>query len=370
LLMPRKGSTRPWPELGQPPRGLTSRTRQHFEWLKTQHTPATLEGRYKELRRFLEWCAERELTEPEHITLPVLERYQRHLFNARKKTGGAPLSASTQCAMLNAVRQLFRWLTRNNYVLYNPAADLQMPKLPEHLPRSVLTPNEVERVLSQPDISTLLGIRDRAILEVLYSTGARRAEVLGLEVCDLNAEQGTLMIREGKGRRDRMVPLGARALRWVMKYLNDVRPTHAAKCPESRFLFVSEQGKALGGDYVTHRFRRYIRAAEVNKAGACHVLRHSMATGMLEGGADVRFIQAMLGHANLKTTQVYTRVSIQKLKAVHATTHPAENPRRSRGSAADLSLVADVVAGAIQGDGAHLAPQDEETYNGFDEPTA
>lgn len=341
--MPRKGDIRPWPELGQPPRGLTSRTRQHYEWLRTQYTASTLRSRYKELRRFLEWCAERDIYEPEHITLPVIERYQRHLFNARKSRGGLPLSASSQYGFLNAVRQLCSWLTRNNFILYNPASDLIMPKLPKRLPRSVLSTEEVERLMSQPDIHTPLGIRDRAMLELLYSTGARRAEVVGLEVPDLNAEQSVLMIRNGKGRRDRMVPIGARALRWVLKYLTDVRPELAAQCAESRCLFLGEQGTALCAEYVSHRFRRYIEAAEIEKPGACHTLRHSMATGMLEGGSDVRFIQEMLGHVNLKTTEVYTRVSIEKLRAVHAKTHPAERGRHREAGRADvaLSLVAD-----------------------------
>jgi len=337
--MPRKGDVRPWPELGTPPRGLTSRARQHFEWLRTQHTPSTLRGRFKDLRRFLEWCAERDISEPEHLTLPVLERYQRHLFNARKLKAGTPLSASSQMGMLNTVRQLCRWLARNNFILYNPAADLEMPKLPVRLPRSVLMTAEVESLMAQPDVKTPLGLRDRALLELLYSTGARRAEVLGLEVPDLNIDRAVLMIRNGKGRRDRMVPLGDRARRWVQNYLNNARPELVVSHPESRFLFVTDKGTALNPDYFTHRLREYIRAARIDKPGACHVLRHSMATGMLEGGADVRFIQEILGHVNLKTTEVYTRVSIERLREVHARTHPAERSRSKAPPA--LSLVAD-----------------------------
>ena len=168
----------------------------------------------------------------------------------------------------------------------------------------------------------LTGVRDRSILEALYSTGMRRMEVAGLRLYDLDPGRGTVMVRLGRGKRDRVVPIGDRALAWVRKYLADVRPGLVIE-PDEGVLFLSQRGRRISDDRLSRLVRRYVDAADLGKGGACHLLRHTMATLMLEGGADIRFIQAMLGHASLKTTQVYAHVSIGKLKEVHAATHPA-----------------------------------------------
>ncbi|WP_160147897.1 tyrosine-type recombinase/integrase [Trinickia soli] len=159
------------------------------------------------LRYFVSWCDERGLTRPAKITRPILERYQRHLFLKCKKNG-APLSATTQASRVTAIRKWFQWLTRNNRVLYNPAADLDLPTVEERLPKHVLTIEEVERVLNLPDTTTALGVRDRAMLETLYSTSIRRMEIIGLQQRDVDYERGTLMVRQGKGKKDRMIPIG------------------------------------------------------------------------------------------------------------------------------------------------------------------
>jgi len=177
-------------------------------------------------------------------------------------------------------------------------------------------------VLAQCDVSEPLGLRDRAMLEVLYSTGIRRAELSRLAVFDLDAERRTLMVQQGKGRKDRMVPIGERALVWVSRYLVEVRPLFATGADEHRTLFLTTDGTAISPDRLTDLARGYVQASGVEKQGACHLFRHTMATLMLEGGADIRYIQAMLGHAELSTTQIYTQVSIRALQAVHEATHP------------------------------------------------
>jgi len=268
------------------------------------------------------------LTRPEEITRPILERYQRHLFLKRKKNG-APLSATTQASRVTPIRKWFRWLTRNNRVLYNPAADLDLPKVEERLPKHVLTIEEVERVLNLPDTTTALGVRDRAMLETLYSTGIRRMEIIGLQQRDVDYDRGTLMIRQGKGKKDRMIPIGDRALAWVARYRDEVRP-ELAIAGDDGTLFLTVTGQAFSDNRMTQVVRNHVRAAGLVNIGSCHLFRHAMATQMLENGADVRFIQAMLGHADIKTTQLYTRVSIRALKDIHSATHPARLGRTSQ----------------------------------------
>lgn len=160
------------------------------------------------------------------------------------------------------------------------------------------------------------------MLEILYSTGIRRTELLRLKIDDLDRERGVFAIREGKGKRDRTVPIGERALIWVDQYLSRVRPTMVTE-PDSGLVFLTSTGVSFTPNHLSWLVRQYLRAANIAKGGACHVFRHTMATHMLEGGADTRYIQEMLGHARLDTTQIYTHVSIRKLKQVHTRTHPS-----------------------------------------------
>ena len=188
--------------------------------------------------------------------------------------------------------------------------------------KSAASFSEVEQILQLPEISDPLGLRDRAILEVLYSCGIRRAEVIHLNLFDLDAERGTLLIRQGKGKKDRFVPIGERAIAWVEKYIREARPQLVVE-PDMGTLFPTAAGEEISPDHLTLTVGSYVQKANLGKTGACHLFRHTMATLMLEGGADIRFIQQMLGHAELSTTEIYTHVSIRMLKQVHTATHPA-----------------------------------------------
>jgi len=281
----------------------------------------TLRDRQMYIRFFLEWCAERSLTEPTEIIRPVLERYQRHLFHRRKKNG-EPLSFRSQHARLVALRTWFRWMTRQNHILHNPASEIELPRLGHRLPKHVLSASEAEQVMMQPNLADAIGLRDRAILEVFYSTGIRRMELIRLKLFDLDTERGTLLVRQGKGKKDRFVPIGERAAAWVQKYIRETRPKLASD-PDDGTLFLASRGEAISRDHLTWMVRSYVVRAKIGKTGACHLFRHTMATLMLEGGADIRFIQQMLGHAELSTTEIYTHVSIRMLKQVHSASHPA-----------------------------------------------
>lgn len=282
----------------------------------------TVISRKRALNRFTTWCDERDLHRPQDITKPILERYRRHLFHYRK-ANGEPLSFATQQQRLIPIKAFFKWLSKENHILYNPASELTLPKVHKRLPKAILSADEVERILNQTLLHGELGIRDRAIIETLYSSGIRRMELVNLTLFDVDLKNGTLMVREGKGRKDRMVPLGQRACRWIERYRDEIRPGLVTE-PDDGTLFLHETGEPLRKNRLTDLVKKHIAAAGIGKPGACHLFRHSMATLMLDNGADIRHIQAILGHSQLSTTEIYTQVSIRKLKAVHALTHPAD----------------------------------------------
>jgi integrase/recombinase XerD len=190
------------------------------------------------------------------------------------------------------------------------------------LPQAVLTAAEADRVIEAPNTRSMNGLRDRAILEVLYATAIRRAECTGLRVDDVDRARGVLWIRAGKGKRDRVVPVARRALAWIERYRSEVRPRWV-RGGEAPWLFITNRGTPVRPTILSERVARYVDAADIGKRGSCHMFRHSAATLMLEGGADIRIIQALLGHQRLSTTALYARVSIGLLQRVYQQTHPA-----------------------------------------------
>jgi integrase/recombinase XerD len=270
---------------------------------------------------FVNWCNERGLIEPNEVSRAVVERFQKYLFTYRKKRDSEPLSFRMQHSNLVAVRAFFKWMAKKNYVLYNPASEIELPKLEKRLPKYFLSIAEAEAVLALPDIREPMGIRDRTILETFYSTGMRRAELMNLSIYDLDVDRGTVFIQQGKGKKDRMIPIGDRAIQWIQKYLVEVRPTLAIT-PDNGVMFLTAQGDKFTDYRLTQLVRDYVTKSDTGKKGACHLFRHTCATLMLEGGADIRFIQQQLGHTDLSTTEIYTQVSIRKLKDIHSMTHP------------------------------------------------
>lgn len=283
------------------------------------------------LRDFIVWADERGVTHPAQVCQAVLERYQKWLYYYRKHDG-QPLRASSQRSKLVPLRAWFKWLTKTGQIPANPAAELEMPREIRLLPRRVLSAEDAERILSLPDVATPLGLRDRALMEVLYACGLRRMEVAHLATDDIDPHRGVLLVRQGKGRKDRFVPLGERALYWVQRYTAQGRPVLVWNT-QDKTLFLGVEGRPLHLSWVSTHVTGYIKRAGFDGTGGCHLWRHSMATLMLEGGADIRFIQAMLGHADISSTQIYTHVAIRQLSQVHAMTHPGVR-LRARGDGA------------------------------------
>src|SRR5215472_14459219 len=205
---------------------------QFLEWSAARAlSNQTIETRERALKRFIAWCDERELTHPKDVTLPVLERYQRYLYHYRKPNG-SPLTFGTQQTMLVPLKAFFQWATRERHLLYNPASELLLPRLPRRLPKHILSVADIETLIQQPDVTTPSGLRDRAMLETLYSSGIRRMELVGLKLYDVDTRGGCLTVRGGKGGRDRVVPLGERACAWLDRYLEVVRPQLLARHDE------------------------------------------------------------------------------------------------------------------------------------------
>lgn len=323
--MLRKGDRFANPQpFGDPsdPQGFGSLCPAFLEWMRIKnYSEQTIANRQHYLGALVSWCQDRGITQPAEVTKALLERYQRWLYHYRKDNG-QPLTFGSQFTHLVPARAFFKWCAKHNHTLYNPAGELEMPKVEKRLPKHVLTAHEADRVLNQANVTDPLGLRDRAIMETFYSTGMRRRELSNLKLYDLDIERGTVMVRMGKGKKDRMIPIGARALAWIDKYVTEVRPS-LARQPDEGILFLSNQGEIFSPNRLTQMVREYVAAADIGKTGACHLFRHTMATLMLEGGADIRYIQQMLGHAELSTTQIYTQVSIRKLKEIHSLTHPA-----------------------------------------------
>lgn len=304
------------------PDGFVVVVTEWLEWLVVHdYAPETVMDRSWNMSNFVAWAVLRGIRRPSEVTLPILEAYQRYV-SLRRKPDGMPLSYSTQVKALVPLRLFFAWCTRAHRILYNPASELVLPRKTHPLPKAVMSADEVETVLSVPDTSTVIGLRDRVMLEVLYATAMRRGELVDLDLNDVDLNRRFLTLRETKNRWDRVVPTGERAAAWLVWYLNESRP-NLVFGEDPGAVFIAANGERLGPKWLSSQVSRYIEAAGVGKRGSCHLFRHSTATLMLEGGADVRYVQELLGHRALDSTQIYTRVTPDRLAAVHAATHPA-----------------------------------------------
>lgn len=287
----------------------------------------TIEYWAMNLLRFNAWCLERGIEKIAELTLEILNAYRGHLFHRRNLRTNKPLRFSTQHCYLIVVRRWMTWLHQQGHLADDVSKQFELPRPEQRLPLEILTADEVESMINQTNVTRPLGLRDRAMLEVLYSTGIRNSELLNLQLYDVDEARSVLVIRQGKGKKDRVVPLGERALQWTRKYVADVRPDLVAQGEPHSILFVNAKGRPFVRGHVSIIVRSYKQKAGITKAGSCHLLRHTAATLMMDNGADLRSLQEFLGHARLTTTQIYTHVSITRLQEVHKRTHPASRDR-------------------------------------------
>jgi len=278
---------------------------------------STIKGYATNLNRFFAFLKQKGITDLRAVTRENIRDYQAELSTAT-------WTVHTTHAHLRAVRRLYEFLDDQGKILMNPTVGIQMPKLERSLPRNVLTRAEMRKLLDAPDTSLPAGIRDRTIMEVFYSTGIRLAELCHLTVHDVDLLNGYLRINSGKGCKDRVVPLGKKARKSLNEYMRHVRGFFTRTNRDERALFVSERQRGFSTTRVNQIVRHYARLARIRKQVSPHVFRHTCATHMLEGGADISMVQRLLGHVLLNTTQVYTRVAQPDVKKTHHKTHPRD----------------------------------------------
>lgn len=274
----------------------------------------TIAAYRRDLAGYLEWLTADGIVDTAEITPAVVGRF------IAERSSGEPAPAATSLARLqSSVRGWHRFLAREGIEDDDPSGRLRPPKAPRRLPKA-LTIDQVERLLAAPSAEEPIGIRDRALLELLYATGARVSEAVGLDVDDVS--HGDVLRLRGKGSKERIVPVGSYARAAVDAYLTRVRPGLAAKGRASARLFLGARGAPLSRQSAWLVIRDAAERAQITSEVSPHTLRHSFATHLLQGGADVRVVQELLGHASVATTQIYTHVSVDTLRDVYATSHP------------------------------------------------
>jgi len=279
-------------------------------WLEDGLSRNTLESYRRDLQLFADWLQKKSLSLAE-VQQTEIQQYLAVRFPASK-----PRSISRLIASL---RRFYRYALRENKVAVDPTLQIDSPKLPRSLPKS-LTEEDVEALLAAPDINQPLGLRDRAMLEILYASGLRVSELVGLKGTEVSLNEGVIRVT-GKGSKTRLVPMGEEAVDWISRYLKEARPAILQK-RLSDSLFVTQRGQAMTRQAFWYLIKRYALRAGISKHLSPHVLRHAFATHLLNHGADLRVVQMLLGHADISTTQIYTHVARERLKLLHAMHHP------------------------------------------------
>jgi len=281
-------------------------------WLEDGLSRNTLESYRRDLQKFADWQQQRGVSILA-VTQADIQGFLAHLFTQQKA------KASSTSRAISSLKRLFRYLLRQNRISTDPTLQIATPKLPRSLPKS-LTEADVESLLNAPAVDTPLGMRDRTMLEVLYATGLRVSELVNLTVAQVSLDMGVVRVM-GKGSKERLVPLGEEALDWLQKYLKEMRPLLLdGKLSDS--MFVTQRGAAMTRQMFWYLIKRHAKNGGLDKPLSPHTLRHAFATHLLNHGADLRVVQMLLGHSDISTTQIYTHVARERLKALHAKHHP------------------------------------------------
>jgi len=276
------------------------------------------------LRYFLDYLSDRKVSSFSKVSAETILAYQDYIHHEYKPVRKKVLSLGYQVNLLKVLKKLFVYLVRDGKVLSDPTTGLKMPKLPKRLPSDVLTKREIKKLLSAPDTSTPSGMRDRAVFEILYSTGIRKRELGNLKLYDVDLTNRQVTVREGKGKKDRILPLTKKAAEAVDVYLRDHREQlFDGKDPV--YLILNDRGRKLGRKWTAWMLAKYVAAAKIKKKVTTHTWRHTFATHLLKNGVSIRVIQELLGHESLTSTQIYTKVEITDLRRVIDKKHPRED---------------------------------------------
>ena len=281
-------------------------------WMERGLSENTLAAYRNDLQGFARWLAKQHKT-----ALTDVGREDVQAYLAQRVT--AKSSPRSTARLLSTLRRFYAWLRRENRISEDPTALIEAPKLGRSLPKT-LAESEVEALLDAPDTGTILGLRDRTMLEVLYASGLRVSELVSLKTTQLNLQQGVVRV-SGKGNKERLVPLGDEAVNWLQRYLQEARiPLLRGHACDA--LFVTQRREAMTRQAFWYMIKRHAQSAGIEKALSPHTLRHAFATHLLNHGADLRVVQMLLGHSDLSTTQIYTHVAKARLKDLHARHHP------------------------------------------------
>ncbi len=284
-------------------------------------SPRTIIGAKYDLSIFVRFLDEMQVYTLESLSDDVLEAYQEDLA-FRLTAKGSLLTLRSQAQRLSVVRGFTRYLKQEDYLIHDPGQRIKLPKTPRRLPKVVLSAAEIKKLLNAPDMRTNRGYRNRVILEILYDTAIRRTEACNIRLIDVDLASGYIRIM-GKGSKERVVPVSSRVCEMIQNYLLAVRPSFV-QGKDTSFLILNRWGNQMHPNAIWAVVKRCTDLAGIKKRVSPHTLRHTCATHMLKNGAPVRHIQEFLGHESLESTQVYTHVTINDLKAIHAKYHPSE----------------------------------------------
>jgi site-specific recombinase XerD len=279
------------------------------------YAASTIECYCVYLGYFLDYLREIKVLDLKQVTHETIRNYQLMVMDM-------DIAEETKAMRLRPVKRLFGWLLDTHRLLLDPTEKIRETNRQNRILPPVLTVEEMRLLLEQPNLSLRLQIRDRAIMETLYSSGIRLNELVQLTVHDVDLKDKVLHIRKGKGNRQRVVPIGRNAAKYLKEYLNEIRPRYAKKNPQCRRLFLTDQGRPVTGNTIRTALFHYKKAAGIEKTASPHSFRRSCATHLLQQGADIRYVQKLLGHRHVRTTQIYTRVYPVDLKKTHSRTHP------------------------------------------------
>ena len=260
---------------------------------------------------FIDWLSKNKTLDLESVTRSDIQQYLSFKFPFSK--------ARSISRLLSTLRRFYRFLYREKKITSDPTLQIQKPKIPKSLPKS-LSEDEVESLLNAPDVNIDIGLRDKAMIELLYACGLRVTELVNIQLTELNLVDGVIRVT-GKGDKTRLVPMGEEAMDHIQRYLSSARE-NILKNKKSKYLFVTHHGQSMTRQTFWHSLKKYSIIANIKQSISPHILRHAFATHLINHGADLRVVQMLLGHSDISTTQIYTHVARERLKAIHKSHHP------------------------------------------------
>lgn len=301
----------------------------YLEYLRNnRYSPQTIKNTDYALRDLEKFLFAQNIDRIADITTEIISQYNQHIRNHKDEQTGKSYNISTITGKLQPVKYFFSWLTRTMVILYDPAKDMEIPANKKGLPRTILSEEEIITFLELPNLKTAIGYRDRTIFELFYATGMRNTELKTLKTQDIDLEARTIHIKEGKGNKERIIPFTTLAFKYLQEYLGKVRSLLLKRKENQDFVFLNLAGNPFNRQGICELYEKYRKTDKIAKPISSHIFRHSIATHLLENGMDIRYIQELLGHGSLQTTQLYSKVTLKGLRKHYNKHHPKEKRQK------------------------------------------